>query len=350
MRRLLISLLALWAATASILAAHFHAREVPRTRIPPGQRGPVDHERTRHLSRRVTQLETALAAAFEPPAPGVDDPPIEDRISSLLEQERRMIEMERVSTADLFEVQRKLQALLASDADSHLVLMELLGASRSEAEAEDILSYLTESPFTRLVRADSVTARLLEEARSLLTTGPSPHLRSAAARVLYGYEPPRKDDVLFGLEQLNAEPDDGVRDELLSEITARARGVALTVDEARPLLLRLRENVRAGRAWCANALARWSAEPADYDLVKASFLAETDPRQLQLYLNAFRRDTRLGASNVDESLALLLRTMEDSSAHANTRSLACHLLEGYAPWDRVTADAVRRYRAGEDGR
>ncbi len=126
--------------------------------------------------------------------------------------------------------------------------------------------------------------------------------------------------------------------------------MGLTIDEARPLLLRLREGIRADHAWCANALADWSSEPADYDLVKTSLLQEKHPRKIQQYLNAFHRDSRLVGSRVDESRRLLIRVMEDTSVDANTRSLALHFLKGYAPWDRVTADSVRRYLAAKGGR
>ncbi|MHC4550012.1 MAG: hypothetical protein ACYTEZ_14670 [Planctomycetota bacterium] len=351
MRRLLVPVLLLWAVIASLLAAHFYPRDVPRSRTNADRLRAADHERTRHLSRRVRELEAALAATLDPPgndagAGDASGPPLKERIASLLAQERRLIESDRVKTTDLQKVQRQLYALVAHDVEAHLVLMELLKGSTDEDEADEILSYLIENAFSRMVRSRAVTAHLREEARKLLATAPSPHLRSAAARVLYGYDPPRRDDVLFGLERLSVEEDAGVRDELLSEIGARGRGVELTIEEARPLLLGLREQIRAGRAWCAGALAAWSSQPADYDLVQAGLLQEKDPRRVQEYLNAFRADTRLVGGRADESRELLLQVMQDPSLDANARSLALHFLKGYAPWDRATADAVHRYLAG----
>jgi hypothetical protein len=325
--------LVLWAAAATVLAFAGWLREPrPERAAAPRQRY-AEREKARRLERRVEELEAALAEVVPPSAA-----PGDASLATLLEADAVLQEDENWTAAKSQALARQIYARLAADAAAHLELVELLKKTGDGDEADRILGYLLESPFTGMVRDAEVWAKIRAAARGLLVA-PQPHLRIAGARVLLGYGvPPDREDVVLALGRLSEEPEAEAFDALLEEIADKGRGVPLTEAEAAPLLQRLREGVRRGHPWAASMLADWSDSEEDFDRTKAAFLEEPS----QETLNAFRRESRMVGPRVDACRAFLLQVLEDPATDNDVRLLAAHLLRGYAPWDAATAEAVAR--------
>jgi len=312
----------------------------------------VDRTSTR-LRRRVERLHDALASALRADgesasktADGMAAEPATspaERVLALLDESRRLSDSDTWTMEAARTLDSQLHALLATDASTHLALMQRLQESADEDEAGDVLALLVENPFVDLVRNAEVTQSIHAAARDMLDDA-QPHLRAAAPRALYGYGGATRDDVLAGLARLKRESDPTVHEELLAELSIAAKGHGLTFEEARPLIegLRARSAARFG-GWAAAALAQWSASASDFTYVATLLEEATDPRRSQEILNAFQRDTRLTGANEESARHVLLDVLEDGSRDAIVRNLALHFLRGYAPWDDETADAARRY-------
>lgn len=325
--------LVLWAATATVLAVRGWRREPPPARSDAPRRLFEEREAGRRLERKVRELEAALVEVVGPRAAPKEG---EAALATLMEADRILQDDPNWSADKAQALARQIYARLGADPEAHLELMELLARAGDEDEVHRILSYLLENPFVRLVRSAEVTARIREKARALLLVD-APHLRAAGARVLFGYEGPVREDVLFGIQALATETDTHVYGTLMQSIAEKGRDVGLTEDDARPYLERLRKDLR-GDPCCAMWLAHWSAEGADYDLVRTSFLE--DPSQEALA--AFQRSSRMVGPRVEECRALLLRVLRDPEMRDDVRGLAADLLRGYAPWDPATAEALAR--------
>jgi hypothetical protein len=194
-----------------------------------------------------------------------------------------------------------------------------------------------------MVRSSATTASIRAEARELLDD-PRPHIRSAAARVLYAYDDATLGDVLTGIARLQTETDPDVRAELLGELSVAGRGQPLTVEQARPLIDALRQwSQTPGGGWAAAELAQWSAEASDLEFVLTLLDAASDAERAQQILNAFARETRLAGAHEVTARDVLLGVLADRSRHASVRSLALGFLYDYAPWDDATAEVVRRH-------
>ena len=187
-----------------------------------------------------------------------------------------------------------------------------------------------------------MTTEVRDTARRLLVEGKTAEQRAAAARILMTYATPQRADVLTAIERLNAEPDAGVRETLLEVVSDHGRRVGLTLQEAAPLLLRLRDRLHRGAGWCATALAYWSSDDSDFERVKAEFRDAKDPGTRMDLLNAFQPETRMAGSRRKQSRAFLLEILRDASYDDGVRDMALKFLKHYAPWDRDTAEAVRR--------
>ena len=106
------------------------------------------------------------------------------------------------------------------------------------------LSLLTENPYTEFIH-DAETIAAIHAGALEMLADPRPHLRAAAARVLYAYGNHTREDVLAGLARLAEETDSDVWDDLLGELSVAAKGYGLTVEEAQPLIDNLRQQIRA---------------------------------------------------------------------------------------------------------
>ena len=323
------AILIVWAGAATILAIHFATREPPPVRVERRDRG-----RTVALERRVRELQSALGAALAP-APDATETP--DEIGDLFRRYRNRGENPAESQALLREMYRR----IGSDAASHWEIMKSLAEAEDDDAAVAVVELLVLNPFTRLTRNSDVTRRIRDQARELMASGPA-WRRDAAARILFGYEQPTRDDVLLGMERLADDPDADVRDTLLEQLSDHARGVALTSAEAAPFLDTLRDQLARGETWTASAIAAWSAEEADFDRLRAGFREAQTSSARQDYLNGFRAGSRMGGRHPDRCRAVLLEVVESGEADENTRSMALGFLEEYAPWDAETADRVRR--------
>ena len=349
------AVLFLWAALATVAAAYLHLQEQPPTRAArPAARW--HSAEVRRLKRWVRELEQALAATLEPP-PAVEEgaeepprPPLRDRLGRLLSQARRLVESETWNVKEAQAIDRQIYALVAYDTKAHLALVELLREARTEDESQEIVGLLIENAFSRMTRSDAVSRQIRQASKEILRSDPQPHRRAAAARVLFGYEPPGKREYLLGLERLEADDDATVREEILTQLATTAQGLDLTEDDARPLLERLRAAVREGTGWSANALAEWSNDEADFELVTRRLRQEADEGRKQEYLNALRRDTRLVEGREHEAKELLIQVMLNASNDDSVRDLAYDFLKGYAPWDDNTYGVAMRYRADRYGR
>jgi len=331
------ALLILWAVAATVLAAYGWTRDPAPARTVARRSAPMSDARPQRLEQRVKELEAALVAALQPKADGKDAPQSKG-IRALLAEERAL-EEGKWNQKDAARIHREILRLIMSDANAHRELMALL--ERDETQAGNVATYL-QSPFAQLVRNSAVTIEVRDRARRLLVEGKTAEQRDAAARILMTYGTPKREDVLTALERLNAEPDAGVRETLLEVVSDHGRQVGLTLQEAAPLLQRLRDQLRRGTGWCATALAYWSSDDADFDLIKAGFRDAKDPGTRMDLLNAFQPETRMAGSRRKQSRAFLLEILGDASYQDGVRDMALEFLKHYTPWDRDTAEAVRR--------
>ena len=185
-------ILIVWAGVATILAVHFKLREPPPARI---ERR--DRSRTVALERRVRELQAALGSTLASPAEEAPDTP--SGIEDLFARYRARGEHPADTQALLREMYRR----IGSDAASHGAIMETLAEAEDDDAAFAVVELLVLNPFTKLTRSSEVTRRIREQARELMTSDPA-WRRDAAARILFGYEQPTRDDVLLGIERLAA--------------------------------------------------------------------------------------------------------------------------------------------------
>jgi len=263
-------------------------------------------------------------------------------LGRLLEEERALGQDGTWTMRRSARLQRRIGALLASDAGSHLELVHRIGAARDADELDRLLAHLLETPFARLVRDGDVSEAIRTRARAWLAD-PLPRIRRASVEILMRYEPPTRRDFLDCIARLDVEPDPDTREDVLLAIARGARGAAISRHEARPLLDALREGMRSGDAWHAVALAEWSSDESDFAAIRDRLLAETDSTRRQSYLSAFARENRLIDGRRKESEALLLRVLEDVASPETDRLTAAQILIGYAPWSEETARAIRSF-------
>ncbi|MHC4847832.1 MAG: hypothetical protein ACYTEG_05180 [Planctomycetota bacterium] len=331
------AVLLLWAIGATVLAAVGWMREPAQVRRASARPSVRPETRVRRLQSRVDKLEAALAATLKS-----DESRPASKDAKALMAEDLALQKGDWNQNDSARIGRDIMRLIMSDAQSHRDLIALLETSPDQAN--DIQGYLL-SNFAGLVRNTTVTAEIREIARRLIVEGSTADQREAAARILMGYASPAKNDVLLALERLNREPDDSVRETLLEVISDRGRAVGLTEQEAAPILQGFREGLRGGQLWHATALARWSGSDADYDLVQAEFRSAADNSARMELLNAFMPETRLASARVDRSKAFLLEVVTSETYADDVRDMALRILKDYAPWDRETAETVRRARS-----
>ena len=284
------ALLILWAVAATVLAAYGWTRDSAPARTVPRRSARTSDARPQRLEQRVKELEAALVAALQPKADGKDASQAKGVLALLAEA--KALEEGTWNQKDGARIHAEILRLIMQDANAHRELMALL--ERDETQAGDVAAYLA-SPFAQLARNSAVTIEVRDTARRLLTEGKTAEQRDAAARILMTYTPPKREDVLTAIERLNAEPDAGVQETLLEVVSDHGRGVGLTLQEAAPLLEGLRDQVRRGTGWCATALAYWSSDDDDFDLIKAGF-RDADPRTRMDLLNAFQPETRMAGS------------------------------------------------------
>lgn len=324
-------LLLAWALGATVLAALWAPRDqAPRARAP-GNPG---------LLRRIAELEQALASRVPPPpvAPGPPARGVED----LLDASRAAARDPDAAIEARQAADGALHALLARDAASHAALARMLPEADEET-CDLLVAALVLNPFVKAARSAAVTAEVLGNAARCLRAD-EPHVRAAAARLLLGYAtPPEPPHVRLATGALLAERDPLVRDAILESVAEHARGVALTEEDAAPLVAQLRARAEAGETGWLCALADWSGSEGDYDRAEALLRIQTETGARQECLNAFRREARLVEGRVERAEALLRDAMLDASLDDDTRALARFLLDGYAPWGAETADAVRGY-------
>lgn len=306
------------------------------------------------LERRIARMREALATvlssgaaqATTPTGADASEPaePAPQRLLSLMDELRRLEDGDEWTTDKWLAIAHEQNTLLSSDPATHLALMERLGEATSEDAALDVLSLLTENPFTDFVHDAATIAAIHSRARELLTDA-RPYVRAAAARVLYAYGDHTREDVLIGLARLADEPDPQVRSDLLAELSVAAKGYALTIEEARPLVDGLRKySTDPDGGWAAGALAQWTTSEEDLRHVTA-LLRDAKGDRAQEVLNALDRDTRLAGAHESACRELLVAVIEDGARDELVRGLAAHFLRGYAPWDAATADVARRYDA-----
>ena len=331
------AVLILWAGAATVLAAYGWTRDLVPTHRVAHRPARESDARPQRLEQRVEELEAALVAALQPKAEGQDAPQAKGILALLAED--RALEEGTWNQKDGARIHAEILRLIMQDANAHRELMRLL--ERDETQAGDVAAYLA-SPFAQLVRNSAVTIEVRDTARRLLIEGKTAEQRDAAARILMTYTPPKREDVLTAIERLNAEPDAGVQETLLEVVSDHGRQVGLTRQEAAPLLQGLRDRVRSGTGWCATALAYWSSDDADFDLIKAGFRDAKDPGTQMDLLNAFQPETRMAGSRRKQSRAFLLEILGDASYEDGVRDMALEFLKHYTPWDRDTAEAVRR--------
>ncbi len=324
--------LLLWAAAATILAVHFALRESPAPRTMGRDLG-RDRDRTVALERRVRDLQAALATTLRPTAETTESG---NDIATLTERYREQEGNARERGVLIREIYGK----LASDASHHLTVMNLLGQASNDDEAFTIVELLVLNPFVKTIRNGDVTEQILDQARALMISG-EPWQRDAAARILYGYKSPSRDDVLIGIERIGRESDPGIRDTLLEVLSEHAVGVAITESEAAPFVDALRDHLASGESWAANAISDWSADEADFERFRAGFRAANSTRVRQDFLNAFQARSRMGGQRADACRSFLIDVFEDRTMDETTRSMAFHFLKGYAPWDSATAERLR---------
>lgn len=328
-------LLVAWALGATVAAAFWFPRSSPPTARTSGS------AEIPRLRRRIAELEAALAEAapLAPPRQTGAPPP---RAEDLFAEVRRLTDDPDATTQTLREADRALHALLARDAAAHAALARMLPGADEET-ADLLLAALVWNPFVRAVRERDVTDEILSIASACIAAD-EPHIRAAAATLLLGYvQPPEPPHVLLAMDALAREAVPSVRDAMLAAVAERARGVALTEGEARPLVHELCRRVAAGETCWLSALADWSGAEEDYARAAALLRASAETGARQECLNAFRRDSRLVEGRVERAEALLRETMLDPSLDDMTRGLARHFLDGYAPWGAETAEAVRRF-------
>ena len=331
------ALLVLWALAATILAAAGWMRE---PEAPPARtsRSTVrTRTEIRVLEKRVKELETVLAGTLRSESDPEAQP---EGVRDLVEKVVALEEGDHWNSDEFGRLHRAILRLVMSDAESHRDLMRLLDAN--PARADEVTAQLL-SPFAKLTSNTNVTAEIRETAARLMVEG-TPEQRAAAARILLGYESPRREDVLHALVRLQEETDPAVREDILLAISDYGEGVGLTVEEAEPFLQTLREQLRAGEDWCGVALADWSALDEDFDLVKAEFRNSDDDDFRKFLLNALAPETRMAGSRYEEARAFLLDIVVDDAYSDDLRDWALDFLKTYTPWDRATVEAVARAR------
>ena len=330
------ALLLLWAVGATVLAA------VGWTRDPqlPARAAPTSSTRTRTevrvLERKVKQLEAVLAGALQSDSESdTEAKGIRDLVAEVV-----ALEEGDWNQKDFGRLHREILRLIMSDPNSHRDLMRLLEAD--PARADDVAGHLL-TPYAQLCSNTKVTAEMREIANRLLVEG-TPEQRAAAARILMGYAPPRREDVVHALVRLQEDPDAEVRDTLLLAIADHGQEVGLTEEETEPFFQVLREQFRSGEEWCATALAQWSGTDGDYDLVQAAFRDSTDDGFRMDILNAFHPETRMAGTRYLQARAFLVEIISDRSHSDDLREWALGFLKLYTPWDPATAEAVRLAR------
>ena len=309
------AILVLWALAATALAAAGWMREPEEAPARTSRASVQTRTEVRILEKRVKQLESVLAGTLRSEPQAEAQP---EGIRDLVEKVVALEEGEDWNQEEFGRLHRAILRLIMSDAESHRDLVRLLDAD--PARAHEVTSQLL-SPFAKLTSNTHVTAEIRETATRLMVEG-TPEQRSAAARILLGYESPRREDVLHALIRLQEEPDPGVREDILLAISDFGDGVGLSVEEAEPFLQTLREQLRAGEDWCGVALADWSASDEDFDLIKAEFLNSTDDDFRKFLLNALAPETRMAGSRYEEARAFLLDIVVDDSYSDDLRDWA----------------------------
>lgn len=345
-----IAVLLLWAVVATIAAVFPALESTPSPSPSPARPSETEPDRPRELgkSRSAATLEGFLALTLEPPAATPDDDrPVAVRVRELLDEYR---EPETSGTSQL-EIYRKLFALVAYDPESHLALMDLLREADEEL-ASEILGFLVWNPWASKLRGGEIFEKIQAAAREMLANDPSVARREAAVRVLfrYGGGGGRKAFDL-GSERLKAEPSQKVRDVLLEEMSVIGHRLGLTREEAAPFVDRLRARLDDGEAWCAVALGWWSTKESDFRRICEKIENDRRPPSRQVYLSAISGDMAIVRDRTAQARAVLIGVMEDPTESDSTRRVARgYLAETFGPIDTETAEAIRRFDAGREGR
>jgi len=323
------AVLVVWACVATVLAIHFATREPPPVRVERRNRS-----RTAALERRVRELQTALAAAIPPSEEASET---NARVDDLLARYRAGTG----GTQEAQDLIRDLYGRIATDPSFHMAVMETLAEAKDDDAAFAVVELLVLNPFTKLARNSTVTAKIRDQARELMTSGTT-WQRDAAARILFGYADPSREDVLVAIEQIDSEADAAVRDTLLEQLSDHAKGIGITEREAAPFVDALRDQLARGETWTASAIADWSADEADLDRLRSGFRESDSAGAKQDYLNGFRADSRMGGRRADACRTFLLDVLESPDEDEDVRSLALDFLKEYAPWDAPLAERIRR--------
>ena len=341
MKRFLTPALAIWATGATVCAAVLYGKwqDSPAPRSTRSTRADVENEslrlpivelqrklqeqqiRERHLSRR--------SGGVTPTGKATDS--------------AEWVARYRKSESGKVRTLAQLTGLARVDPEAHLALLELLVGAEDRGEIDDILIAFPKS-WTSGARDADVTQEILQTTRTIARSDASPYRRAAAVEILFGYDRPGKKEYQWGLEALRTETEPLLRRTLVVEISRHCFHLGLTDGEIEPFLDLMHRAAKDGIR-CANSLAHWSGRDEDFALMAALAGRKTEADGLVDLLSAFRAGVRLTKGREARSRELLIRVLENSVTPLRARRRALQLLGGYRPWDAVTADAVRRFRA-----